>query len=254
MSKWFEDESFWHELYPFMFPERKFDIAEDEVSSVVHLAGLERGDVLDLACGPGRHATALGKRGFRVTGVDLSPFLLKMASGLAQAEGVDVEWVRDDMRHFVRPAAFDLVINMFTSFGYFENNQDDIAVLRNIHQSLREGGTLVMDVMGKECMAGGFLTTSSEELVGGKVLVQRHEICDDWTRVKNQWIVIEDGAATTFRFETTVYSGQELKDRLFGAGFGDVRLFGGIDGSAYGLDARRLVAVARKCPSHQTKQ
>lgn len=249
MAKWFEDESFWDELYPFMFSERKFDVAEDEVSSILHLADLEQGDVLDLACGPGRHATALGKRGFRVTGVDLSPFLLEKAIGLAHAESVNVELVREDMRRFVRPEAYDLVINMFTSFGYFEDKRDDIAVLENIHQSLREEGALVMDVMGKECLVNG---SSSEELFGDRLLVQRREICDDWTRVKNRWIVIEDDTATTFRFETTIYSGQELKDRLLGVGFGDVKLFGGIDGSEYGLNARRLVAVARKCSSRRT--
>ena len=127
MPEWFEDERFWDELYPLMFSARKFEVAEDEVSSILHLADLEEGDVLDLACGPGRHATALGKRGFRVTGVDLSPFLLEKAMGLAQVESVNVEWVREDMRCFVRPEAFDLVINMFTAFGYFDDKRDDIA-------------------------------------------------------------------------------------------------------------------------------
>ena len=107
MSEWFEDETFWERLYPFMFPERKFDIAEHDADSVLVLAGLEEGDVLDLACGPGRHAVALAKKGFRVTGVDLSPFLLQRARGLARVENVNVEWVRDDMRYFVRPEAFN---------------------------------------------------------------------------------------------------------------------------------------------------
>ena len=79
MRKWFEDEEFWEKLFPFLFTERKFDNAEQEARKVLALAGLERGDALDLACGPGRHATALSKKGFRVTGVDLSPFLLSEA-------------------------------------------------------------------------------------------------------------------------------------------------------------------------------
>ena len=246
MSQWFEDETFWTRAYPFLFPEEKFDIAEEDVGGVLDLAGLDAGDVLDLACGPGRHAVALAKRGFRVTGVDLSPFLLEKARGLARSEGVDVEWVREDMRRFVRPEAFGLVINMFTAFGYFEDKGDDLVVLRNVHCSLRDGGALVIDTLGKECLARGFLATSSKELAGGKLLVQRHQICDDWTRIRNHWVLIEDGGAESFRFEHTVYSGQELKDRLLDAGFGDVSLFGGLDGSEYGLDARRLVVVARK--------
>ncbi len=246
MTEWFEDESFWNTLFPFMFSERKFEAAKDEVAGILNLVNLVEGDVMDLGCGPGRSSVALAKEGFHVTGVDLSPSLLQKAMGLAQAESVDVEWVQDDMRHFIRPETFDLVINIFTSFGYFDDKNDDLVVLRNIHQSLREGGALVMELMSKEVLARGFLPTSSEELADGRLLVERREVCEDWTRLRNQWTVIENDKATTFRFEHTVYSGQELRDRLLDAGFGDVKLFGGLDGSEYGLNARRLVAVARK--------
>ena len=246
MSEWFEDEGFWDRLYPFMFPERKFEVAVDEVAAILDLVGIWSGNVLDLACGPGRHSVGLAKKGFRVTGVDLSDFLLRRAVGLAQAESVDVEWVREDMRRFVRPDTFDLAINIFTAFGYFDDKQDDLRVLHNIYRSLNEGGALVIDVMGKEWLARRFLPTTSEELDDGRLLIQRHEIFDDWTRIRNQWIVIENDETATFRFHHTVYSGQELKDRLFEVGFGDVKLFGGMDGSEYGLNARRLVAVARK--------
>ena len=246
MSEWFEDETFWGKLYPFLFPERRFDAAEDEVGGILDLGSIEKGDVLDLACGPGRHATALAKKGFRVTGVDLSPFLLRKARGLARAGGVDVEWVQEDMRRFVRPEAFDLAINIFTAFGYFDDKRDDLKVLRNIHRSLRKGGAFVIELKGKEGLARHLLPTTSKELADGKLLVERHEIFDDWTRIRNEWTVIEDGTATTFRFHTTVYSGQELKDRLLEAGFGHVSLFGGLDRSEYGIDSERLVAVARK--------
>ena len=197
MSEWFEDESFWNALYPFMFEGRKFEVAEDEARGILDMAGLVKGSVLDLACGPGRHAVALAKEGFQVTGVDLSPFLLQKAVNLARAESVDVEWVQEDMRRFLRPQAFDLVISMFTSFGYFDDKREDMTVLRNVHRSLREGGALVIETMGKEWLARGFLPTTSEELADGRLLVQRREIGDDWTRIRNQWIIIEGDKATT---------------------------------------------------------
>ena len=93
------------------------------------------------------------------------------------------------MRQFARPEAFDLVINMFTAFGYFDDKEDDLLVLRNIYASLREGGVFVIDTMGKEWLAKGILPTTSEELADGKVLVQRHEIFDDWSRIRNEWIL-----------------------------------------------------------------
>lgn len=246
MQEWFEDETFWEKLYPFMFPEQKFDAAEQEIDSVLDLADLQSGDVLDMACGPGRHATALAKRGFRVTGVDLSPFLLRQASGLAQEESVSIEWVKEDMRSFARPESFDLAISLFTSFGYFDDRRDDVRVLRNVCKSLREGGALVMEMAGKECLASVFAPTGSEKLPDGRILVERRTVVDDWSRIRNEWIVIEGGTADTFELEVTIYSGQELKDRLYEAGFSEVALFGGFDGSEYGPNARRLVAVARK--------
>ena len=246
MPDWYEDEGFWDGTYPFMFSERMFCSAENEAGSVVDLAGLGKGDILDLACGPGRHATALAKKGFRVTGVDLSSLLLEKAKDLARAEGVNVEWLREDMRRFVRPEAFDLVMSMFTSFGYFDDRRDDITVLQNIHQNLRTGGALVMDVMSKEWLAREFTPTTSEELADGRLLVRQHEIVDDWSRVKNRWTVIDKGRAKTLSFQHAIYSGVELKDRLLKVGFTAVQLFGGLDRRAYDLDATRLVAVARK--------
>jgi hypothetical protein len=77
-------------------------------------------------------------------------------------------------------------------------------------------------------------------------LVQRGEIFDDWTRIRAEWILIRRGRARTFAFHHTVYSGQELRERMEKAGFVDVRLYGDLDGSDYGLDARRLIAVGRK--------
>lgn len=246
MSEWFEDEVYWEKLYPFLFQESGSERAEHHADSVLDLVGLNDGDVLDLACGPGLHAVALAKKGFRVTGADLSPFLLRKAKDRARAESVNVELLQDDMRHFVRPEAFDLVINLTTSFGYFDDKKDDLRVLGNIYRSLRKGGVLVIDVMGKEVLAKGFMPTTSTELGDGRILVQRHEVFDEWTRIRNQWIVIEGESTTTFRFHLTVYSGQELKELLLQVGFVEVRLFGGVDGSEYGLKARRLVAVARK--------
>ena len=246
MPEWFEGERFWEKTYPFLFREGKFDAAEQEIGSVLDFAGIESGDVLDLACGPGRHATALAKMGFSVTGVDLSPFLLQQAKDLARNENVDIEWVQGDMRSFARPEAFDLAINLTTSFGYFDDKQDDVKVLRNVYQSLREGGALVMDMAGKERLASVFAPTGAQELPDGRILVERRQVVDDWSRIRNEWIVIEGETATTFHFELTIYSGQELKDRLYEVGFSEVTLYGGYDRSEYGPNARRLVAVARK--------
>ena len=202
--------------------------------------------ILDLCCGPGRFAVPLARRGFRVTGVDRTTFFLDKAKERAAAENVAVEWVQEDMRTFVQPSAFDLAISMFTSFGYFDDKAEDLTVLRNVHESLRPGGALVMDVVGKERLARTFQPATSSKHADGSVVIDRREVLDDWTRVRMEWTIIKGNAVRVFTIHHTVYSGQELKDRLTAVGFGDVRLYGSIDGAPYGREADRLIAVARK--------
>ena len=246
MPEWFADDSFWAELYPFEFPAAVLENGESQVGSAISLSGVSQGAALDLGCGPGRHAIALAKRGFLVTAVDLSPFHLANAAERAAAANVSIEFVREDMRSFVRSGTFDLALSLFTSFGYFDDKRDDLKVLANIHESLRPGACLVMDVMSKERLAKVFQPTASQRAADGSLLVQRHEILDDWTRVKNEWTIIRDGRLHTFDFNLRVYSGQELKDLLGAAGFSSVKLYGGLDGRPYALEVERLVALAVK--------
>ena len=135
---------------------------------------------------------------------------------------------------------------MFTSFGYFDDKAEDLTVLRNILKSLRPGGALVMDVVGKERVARTFQPANSRKQPDGSVVIDRREVLDDWTRVRMEWTIIKGDTVRVFTIDHTVYSGQELKDRFAAAGFQDVRLYGSMDGAPYGREADRLIAVARK--------
>jgi SAM-dependent methyltransferase len=246
MSEWYEDESFWKTLEPFVFPWTRISAAPGEVEQILELLDFEGRDVLDLCCGPGRHSIELARRGYAVTGVDRSPYLLDKARKSADEEQIEIEWVNADMREFSREGAFDLVINMFTSFGYFDDKDDDLRVLANIHSSLRDDGFFVLDIAGKEWLAKIFQPTSSEEIPGAGLLVQRHEIFDDWSRIRNEWIVVKDGQTSHFEFHHTIYSAQELKDRLAATGFREIRVHGDLDGSDYGPESERLIVIARR--------
>ena len=244
--EWFDDDAFWRDLGPFMFTKQRWAEAARQVSKVLKLARPKGKAVLDLCCGPGRWAIPLAKRGFRVTGVDRTKCLLEQARARTRAARVQIEWVQQDMRDFLRPAAFDLVLSMLTSFGYFDRKDEDLAVLERMLTNLRPGGTCLIDLMGKEILARIAQPTTSDTLPDGARLVQRHEVFDDWTRVRNEWLLIRRGRVRTFRFHHTLYSGQELRDRLEQVGFIDLNLYGNLDGEPYGLNAQRLIAVARK--------
>lgn len=246
MKEWFEDESFWIQMYPFMFPRKRFEEAEEQIDKILRLIDFHGSSILDLCCGPGRHAVILAKRGLNVTGVDRTPFLLEKAREIGRAQNVQIEWILEDMRNFIRQDSYDLVLNMFTSFGYFDSKEDDVRILQNIYQSLKPGGACLIDVIGKELLAKVFQTAASEEMPDGTILVQRREIFDDWSRIRNEWILIKEGEAKSFKFHHTIYSGQELKDRLMQVGFQRVNIFGGLEGMEYGPNAKRLIAVAWK--------
>jgi SAM-dependent methyltransferase len=245
-KEWFDDDSLWRDMFPFMFPPKQFADAVLEVDRLLTLVSPKGKDVLDLCCGPGRHSIPLAKRKFKVTAVDRTRYLLDKAKASAKLGKVKIEWIQADMRDFVRPGSFHLVLSMLTSFGYFDDKNQDIAVLRNMFTSLRPGGTCVIEVGGKEWLARVFQPTTSRIMPDGNLLVQRHEIIDDWTRIRNEWILIRNGRAKTFRFHHTIYSGQELRERMEQAGFADVKLYGDLAGGAYGANAQRLIAVGRK--------
>lgn len=240
--QWFEDEEFWRTFYSHMFGERKLAAAPGEVDRVLALSGVERGRVLDLCCGPARHSLILAQKGFEVTGVDRSVFLLGKARALTAGAGVEL--VECDMRDFVRPGAFDLALSLFTSFGYFDTREEDLTVLRNVRSSLKKDGVFVIDVMSKEYVISQGCTTHWEQWPSGEIHVHHYDVFPGWGRLRVQWLLIDGERARRFEFKQNLYSGQELADLLERAGFADVRLFGNLDGAPYDAAATRLVARA----------
>ena len=240
---WFDDESFWEVTYPFMFTEQRFEAAPKEVEAIIARSGIASGSVLDLACGPGRHAVAFAQAGFRVTGVDRSAFLLAKASAHALAKSVT--WIEADMRELKMPGSFDLAVCLYTSFGFFDDDADNRRVLRATHENLRPGGRLVLDVMGKEILARIYEPTGSTKMAGIGTAFMRRTFEHAFTRMSNEWtFVMEDGRVRTFVLRHWVYSARELEMMLHDAGFTHVDAFGDLDGSPYGPGASRLVVVA----------
>lgn len=239
---WFENEQFWETFYPVLYTPPRFDSAESEIRHFVELSGVREGAVLDLCCGPGRHLKPLAEMGFQVTGVDRSPFLLGKAR--ANTTNLNVELVQADMRSFVRPSSFQLVVNLLTSFGYFETQEEDLAVLRRIKASLAPEGVLLMDMRGKETIAT-IPTTSWQELPNGEIVVEHKQVLKNWSIVHYTWLLVKPGGhAEQAEFEFNLYSGTELAALLTNAGFKNIELFGDMAGSPYDASSHRLIARA----------
>src|SRR5262245_57704190 len=246
---WHENETYWASVYDFFFSQTKFDQAAQNVPKLIQLSGHTSGNLLDLGCGPGRFAVPLAQKGFKVTGVDRTQLLLDRGKEHANSQGVNVEWVREDMRQFVRPNTFDLVISMFTTFGYFEDMIENRAVLQNVFESLVSGGIFLMDIAGKEIVARHFQTAGAVALPNGDLFIERRQIVDDWQKAETEIITILQGQMRRFPIRLWIFSAGELKALLSDAGFKKVKIYGNLDGAPYGPDATRLIAVCEKSVS-----
>jgi SAM-dependent methyltransferase len=245
--QWHEDDTFWATFGPTMFTQERWEATPAEIDRLIALASPQPGAaVLDLACGPGRHSLELARRGFTVTGVDRTAAYLDNARSFAAEEGLTVEWVLEDMRAFVRPEAFDAAINLFTAFGYFDDPADNETVAANLCRSLRPGGVLVMELVGKEIIARIFRERDWREEPDGTLLLEERRIDSGWGSIANRWILIHGTERREYRFSHRLYSATELATLLRRAGFSSAEAYGGLDGSPYDDIARRLVIVARK--------
>ncbi|GJL60159.1 MAG: hypothetical protein NPIRA03_30160 [Nitrospirales bacterium] len=119
-----------------MFSDKRFAEAGEQGDRLLSLTKPAGTIALDLCCDPGRCAIALANRGFSVTGIDRTKFLLDEPQENAQSAQVKICWVEQDRRDFVRPGEFAFVLNRLTSFGYFQNTHDDLSVLENMFAPL----------------------------------------------------------------------------------------------------------------------
>lgn len=244
---WYQDDAFWDTFGPYLFTEERFEKASADCDRALALAEpAEGGRVCDLCCGPGRHSLELARRGFQVTGVDRTAAFLAQARQAGERQRLSVEWVQEDMYAFSRPGAFDLALNLYTSFGYALDAQADQRALRQIHASLRPGGALVMEMMGREILARIFRERDWHRAHDGALFLEERRLGEAWASVELRWILVKDGRVAEHDFVLPLFSGSQLAGMLREAGFERVSVYGSLLGDPYDQKAKRLVVVARR--------
>ncbi len=243
---WHEDDSFWQTWGPLMFTPQRIANATEEVGKIINLLKIATGDyILDLGCGIGRHSLELARRGFQVTGVDRTRSYLDQAKEQAGKEGLDIEFVRDDMRNFSRKETFDSIMSMFTSFGYFEDPEDDRRVVTNVFDSLKSGGTFVIETHGKETLARIFQERDWNE-DDGVIRLYERKVSRNWSWMWNRWILLKGNERTEHEISHRLYAATELIALLTDCGFSQADAFGNLDGDPYDHQAQRLIVVGHK--------
>lgn len=238
MTEWFEQ--WFGEEYLRAYAHRDDEDAERLVGllDVLGVAGSGQ-RVLDLACGPGRHLAVLARRGARVVGLDLSRVLL-----LAAREAGADRLVRADMRSLpFRDAAFDAVLNLFTSFGYFTEDVEHETVLREVARTLRPGGRFVLDFLNAPAVRAG-LVARDERTTGATAVVQERWFSPDGRFVHKRIRVGAEGR--TFTERVRLYERLEIEAMMAAHGLRTIRAAGSYDGARHGPDSERLILVGER--------
>jgi len=256
-SEWFKESDFWEQFAPIMFDDAHWVEVPAVADGITRFAGMdfygENPEVflksppkaLDICCGFGRISAELSRMGYAVTGVDITESYLRTAREEAAYENLEIEYIHSDAREFTRSDFFDVALNLYNSFGYFTDQSDDLRIARNACNSLKKGGSFIIDIYGKEITVRDFVEAEWFERAGFTVLTE-YKVSDSWTFLYNRWILIKDGIKIEKIFSYRLYSAAELRSLLLEAGFSKVDIYGGWDGCPYDQYAKRLIVIGRK--------
>lgn len=245
---WFESENFWTQYAPIMFDDARWAEAPTVAQYVKDIAGLGEGDkILDAGCGLGRISVELAALGLDVTGVDIIQSELDAARESAEAEGVPLTLINHDLRSFQAREQFDCAINLYTSFGYCATIEDDMKILKNIADSVKTGGTFIMECTSRETAIMYFTAGEEFERAGYKV-VTHFEVVGAWEGLRSQWTLypLESKQAIDHTFIQRLYPATFLRDKLIDFGYSKVNIYGDFDKSPYNEHARTMLIIGKK--------
>ena len=205
-------------------------------------------NILDLCCGTGRHSLELARRGFKVTGLDWSKKFIKRARSSAESEGLSVNFIQGDMRRIIETDYYDVIINMFTSFGYFEKDDENESVIKGIAEALKLNGIFVFDFVNiAQLLRYPIPVISYKDLLTERLVTRERKI--DFFR----WRMIEtcrignDKDYEEYCVSYRLYTLAEFINMLSRNGLQFDSVFGDFDGSDYCENyPPRMIVVSRK--------
>jgi len=253
MTAWYET-GFGRE-YLDLYAHRDAAEARADIKAIVHLLAPARDEpLLDLCCGACRHLLVLREMGFsQLVGLDLSQELLQVAArelkkaNPAWTQTQDpVRLVRSDMRLIPYQGHFGTVLSLFTSFGYFEEDQQNQAVFDAVLQALRLGGKFLVDYLSRDYVIAHLVERDEQDLPGCHVFNIRH-LTDDGRRVEKRITVLSEKGRTREYLESVrLYAQSEMADMLSRSGFVGIHSYGTLKGHPFGPESKRLVLIAEK--------
>ena len=237
-AEWF------NQTYLEVYGHRDLESAREEAAFASQTLSLHPGSrILDLCCGNGRHSRALRDAGFKTTtSLDYSATLLEQAQSVHDAKRL----VRGDMRSLpFSTGCFDALVMFFTSFGYFEDEQEDIAVLGEIARVLAPegettGGGYIIDFLNPAHVREN-LVPRSERRLGNRMVLEERRLVQDGARVEKLITICDESGERRFRESVRLYSREEMTALLAGVGLEPSAVYGDFAGSTWHEDSPRSI-------------
>jgi SAM-dependent methyltransferase len=241
MAEWFEDW-FASDQYLNVYKHRDESDAKKLLGLISkHIPISKENLILDAACGAGRYTKLLRKNGFKAFGFDLSlPLLKKAKQDLSELTTNNI-YFRADIRSVGLKKKFDLILNVFTSFGYFESDEENFSFIHSSTNYLKNRGYFVFDYFNK-CYLINNLIPVSERKIDNYYIKEKRRI--EGKRVVKEIELENDGQTNQFIESVALYSANEIQNEFKSAGYKLIRRFGDYDGSEYeDQSSQRLIMM-----------
>ncbi len=236
-ARWF-DTPYYHLLYQ----HRNTDEAQRFISNIIDfLHPHPTAYFLDVACGKGRHAIYLNRLGFRVDAFDLSPNNIAEAK---QSETGTLHFFVNDIRKPLNLNTYDIALNLFTSFGYFDDDSEDIAALQAIAQSLKPNGILVLDFLNVENLSFPENETQKHRF-GDITFVTRKKLEDNF--VVKDITVMDNNRQFDYQERVKLITQKRFSEYFAQAGFKILHTFGNYNLNPFNpKTSERIIFMAQK--------
>jgi SAM-dependent methyltransferase len=241
---WYKDW-FNSEYYLKVYSHRNEQEAERLAELIISNTLINKGScILDMACGSGRHSIAFARKGFKVTAVDLSENLLSEAKKNSSLEGVQIKFFLSDIREFTSENKFHLAMNLFTSIGYFDKDEENFDVFSKANLLLNKGGYFVLDYFNKDYLVKNLVPITVLSINGVKI-TQNRSI--EGNRVVKNITITKDGNVNKFYESVRLFSFDELNGLLIESGFTIKKILGDYNGNSFDkLNSSRVIFIAQK--------
>ncbi len=200
--------------------------------------------VLDIGCGLGRHSLVLAGMGFHVLGVDMNPDYIDTCREHAAEASVHARFVAADARTMDLGMQADLIISLWSSFGYY-GEEGDAMVLERIAAHTKPHGHVLIDVENRDYIVRHFVPEEWHE-VGERTVLERRRFDALRGTVLTRRLVLGADGRREYRRELRMYTASELRDQLSRVGLTVTGVFGDYDGSRFGVESKRMITVAER--------